>query len=55
MFSANSIPTQRIDHVGNKHWFLNEKLHRSDGPAVIYADVGWDTHKNGGYLLIDFG
>ena len=27
-----------IDTDGTKEWYLNDKLHRSDGPAVVYAD-----------------
>ena len=27
-----------IDTYGTKHWYLNDKLHRTDGPAVEYSD-----------------
>ncbi len=27
-----------IDRNVNKHWYLNEKLHREDGPAVEYVN-----------------
>jgi hypothetical protein len=27
-----------IDDVGSKCWRLNGKLHRTDGPAIEYAD-----------------
>ena len=26
------------DTDGNKFWYLNDKLHRIDGPAIEYAD-----------------
>jgi hypothetical protein len=25
-------------NLGNKYWELNDELHRTDGPAVIYVD-----------------
>ena len=28
----------RITPVGDKLWFLNNKLHRTDGPAIEYAN-----------------
>jgi hypothetical protein len=31
-------PICKIDSIGTKEWFLNGKLHREDGPAIIYAD-----------------
>jgi hypothetical protein len=27
-----------IDKNGTQRWYLNDKLHRTDGPAAIYAD-----------------
>ena len=27
-----------VDDTGNQSWYLNDKRHREDGPAVIYAD-----------------
>jgi hypothetical protein len=27
-----------VDDYGTKRWFLNDKLHRTDGPAIEYAD-----------------
>jgi len=32
-----------IDEYGNKYWYLNEKLHKKDGPAVehIYGYKAW--------------
>ena len=28
----------KIDSNGNKFWYLNDKLHRVDGPAVEWGD-----------------
>ena len=28
----------KIDKSGNKYWYLNGKLHRTDGPAIEYSD-----------------
>jgi hypothetical protein len=27
-----------IDAYGAKHWYFNKRLHRTDGPAIIYPD-----------------
>jgi hypothetical protein len=32
---------------GTKHWFLNGKRHREDGPAVEYADGAKHWYLNG--------
>ena len=32
---------------GNKQWYLNDKLHREDGPAVEFANGGKEWHLNG--------
>jgi hypothetical protein len=43
-----------IDNYGTKRWYLNNKRHRSDGPAVIYKndDKYWylnnQLHRNDG-------
>ena len=29
-------PECEVDASGNKRWYLNDKLHREDGPAVEY-------------------
>ncbi len=29
--------SELVDEFGTKFWYLNEKLHREDGPAVEYA------------------
>ena len=31
-------PTVKVYIDGTKHWYLNGKLHREDGPAIEYAD-----------------
>jgi hypothetical protein len=35
-----------IDDDGTKRWFLNDKLHRENGPAVVYKHGGkaWYIH-----------
>jgi hypothetical protein len=33
-----SQPKIEVDPYGTKHWYLNDKLHREDGPAVEYTD-----------------
>jgi hypothetical protein len=30
--------TVKVDHMGDRYWYLNGKLHREDGPAIEYAD-----------------
>ena len=39
-------PECRAGLGGNKYWWLNNTLHREDGPAVEYADGGksWFLH-----------
>jgi hypothetical protein len=39
-------PTVEIDKQHNKYWYLNDLLHRVDGPAVEYAcgDKLWYLH-----------
>ena len=31
-------PTLEIDGIGNKLWYLNNELHREDGPAIEHSD-----------------
>ena len=31
-------PVMEIDKYGNKEWFLNGERHRTDGPAVEFAN-----------------
>lgn len=47
-----------VDDDGNKYWFLDDKFHRVDGPAIEYADGGKHWFIEGIYyhsLLITFG
>ena len=37
-----------IDSYGTKRWYLNDKLHRIDGPAVEYEDGSKEWWINGG-------
>lgn len=42
------------NRIGHKHWHLNGKLHREDGPAIEYADgeewwyLNGKLHREGG-------
>jgi len=36
-----------IDASGDKHWYLNDKLHRTDGPAVVGAHGAKCWYLNG--------
>ena len=46
--------TVRVFDNGNKAWYLNDKLHREDGPAVEYADgdkywyINGELHRENG-------
>ena len=46
-------PVMNIDEYGNKGWFVNGKLHRLDGPAIIYTDGGKDWYVNGELHRLD--
>ena len=39
--------TVKVYKDGTKYWFLNDKLHREDGPAMEYADGTKYWHING--------
>ena len=36
-----------IIHEGTKYWYQNDKLHRTDGPAVIHPDCIKQWYQNG--------
>jgi hypothetical protein len=36
--TASAVPTMHADFEGNRTWYLNNRLHRVDGPAVEMAD-----------------
>jgi hypothetical protein len=37
----------QVDDDGTKYWYLNDKLHREDGPAIEYADGSKQWYLNG--------
>ena len=39
--------TVKVFEDGSKFWYLNDKLHRTDGPAVEYANGGKEWYLNG--------
>ena len=41
--------TARVYADGSKHWYLNGKRHREDGPAVEYANGDKSWYLNGKY------
>jgi hypothetical protein len=42
-----SQPELKIEQDGTKCWFLNDKLHREDGPAIEYANGTKHWYLNG--------
>jgi len=38
MVKSNNQPICEINSIGTKYWYLNDRLHREDGPAVEYVD-----------------
>ena len=38
-----------VNRVGNKWWYLNDKLHRENGPAAEYANGNKYWYLNGKY------
>lgn len=45
--SAWSQQVKYVDAYGSQVWLKNGKLHRSDGPAIIYSDGIGIWYKNG--------
>jgi len=39
--------TVRVYHNGDKHWYLNGKRHREDGPAVEWSNGNKSWYLNG--------
>jgi hypothetical protein len=39
-----------IEHDGSRCWYLDDKLHREDGPAEEWADGSNSWHLNDNYL-----
>jgi hypothetical protein len=52
-FHIMKTPTCEIDANGNKHWFLNGKRHRVDGPACEWADGDKHWYLNGKCHRVD--
>jgi len=46
MVKKNDQPICEINECGDKYWYLNNFLHREDGPAVEWAngDKFWFLH-----------
>lgn len=42
-----------IHEYGSQRWYLNDQLHRTDGPAVIYPSGSVEYYKNGRELPVD--
>jgi len=46
------------DFVGNQYWYLNDKLHREDEPAIIHSDgyqawcINGEYHREDGPAII---
>ena len=36
-----------VSEYGTKHWYINGKLHREDGPAIEWADGAKSWYING--------
>jgi len=36
-----------VDKFGRKHWFVNDQLHRTDGPARIWGIGAEEWYENG--------
>lgn len=45
--SQQQEPEMEVDKYGTKRWYLNRKLHREGGPAIIYADNTKVWYNNG--------
>ena len=46
-------PKMKQDARGNKYWYLNDKRHRIDGPAVEWADGNKEWWLNGERHRVD--
>jgi hypothetical protein len=45
--------TVKVYPSGPKYWYLNDKLHREDGPAIEYANGDKSWYLNGKYHRTD--
>ncbi len=52
-YFSNKNPTLIVQSDGAHHWYLGEKLHREDGPAVEDIDGTRHWFKNGQYFRED--
>ena len=41
--------TVKVNEYGDKFWYLNDELHREDGPAIEYASGDKSWYLNGKY------
>ena len=46
-------PTMIVDNFGNKYWYLENKLHREDGPALEYPSGTKIWYLNGKIHRVD--
>jgi len=46
-------PTCKVDQFGSKEWYLNDVLHREDGPAIEWYDGMQSWYLNGKYYCED--
>ena len=46
-------PICEVSPNGTKHWYLNDNLHRTDGPAIEYSDGEKHWYQNGKLHRID--
>jgi hypothetical protein len=58
--NKNNKPICEVDKAGNQRWYLNGKLHREDGPAIITKnDMLWylngKRHREDGPAIILYG
>jgi hypothetical protein len=47
LFNSKEEPVMREFDNGRKEWHLNDKLHRTDGPAIEYPDGDKEWYVNG--------
>ena len=46
MVKEQTEPVMKVDGKGTKRWYLNDKLHRTDGPAAEWANGGKGWYLN---------
>jgi hypothetical protein len=45
-----TIYTVKVDDIGDKFWYVDNKLHRTDGPAIEWASGSKEWWLDGKYL-----